>query len=107
MIPATVRDAPYGLDELCNNETELPLVEHTTDTHGYTEILFALFDLVGFRFPPRLRDLGRQRLYTSGTLAMRRSPRLQPYVRWRVRRPRILDWWAECLRGRARSGWAG
>jgi hypothetical protein len=38
-IPATVRDAPYVLDELCNNETELPIVEHTTDTHGFTVIL--------------------------------------------------------------------
>jgi Tn3 transposase DDE domain/Domain of unknown function (DUF4158) len=52
-IPATVRDAPYVLDELCNHETELPLVEHTTDTHGYPEIIFALFDLVGCRFTPR------------------------------------------------------
>jgi TnpA family transposase len=48
VIPATVRDAPYVLDELCNNETELPIGEHTTDTPGYTEIIFALFDLVGF-----------------------------------------------------------
>jgi hypothetical protein len=60
--------------------------------HINTEIIFALFDLVGFRFTPRLRDLGRQRLYTSGTLDMQRYPRLQPYVRWRIRRPRILDW---------------
>jgi len=106
-IPATVRDAPYVLDELCNNETELPIVEHTTDTHGYTEIIFALFDLVGFRFTPRLRDLGRQRLYTSGALDMQHYPRLQPYVRRRITRPRILDWWDECLRvaGSIRLGW--
>lgn len=106
-IPATVRDAPYVLDELCNNETELPIVEHTTDTHGYTEIIFALFDLVGFRFTPRLRDLGRQRLYTSGTLDMQRYPRLQPHVRRRIRRPRILDGWEEMLRvaGSIRLGW--
>jgi TnpA family transposase len=29
------------------NETELPLLKHTTDTHGYTDIVFALFDLLG------------------------------------------------------------
>jgi TnpA family transposase len=106
-IPATVRDAPYVLDELCNNETELPIVEHTTDTHGFTEIIFALFDLAGFRFTPRLRELGRQRLYTSGTLDMQRYPRLQAHVRRRIRRPRILDWWEEMLRvaGSIRLGW--
>ena len=107
VIPATVRDAPYVLDELCNNTTELPIVEHTTDTHGYTEIIFALFDLVGFQFTPRLRDLGRQRLYTSGTLDIQCYPRLQPYIRQRIRRHRILDWWEEMLRvaGSIRLGW--
>lgn len=106
-IPATARDAPYVLDELCNNATELPIVEHTTDTHGFTEIIFALFDLVGFRFTPRLRDVGRQRLYTSGGLDMQRYPRLQPFVRRRIRRPRILDCWEEMLRvaGSIRLGW--
>jgi TnpA family transposase len=45
------------------NETELPIVEHTTDTAGFTEIVFALFDLLGLQFAPRIRDLGEQRLY--------------------------------------------
>jgi TnpA family transposase len=106
-IPATVRDAPYVLDELCDNETELAIVEHTTDTHGYTEILFALFDLLGFRFTPRLRDLSRQRLYTAGSIDMQRYPRLQPHVRRRINRRRILDWWDEFLRvaGSLKLGW--
>lgn len=63
VIPATVRDATYVLDGILDNETELPIVEHTTDTAGYTEIVFALFDLLGLRFSPRIRDLGDQRLY--------------------------------------------
>ena len=46
-IPATVRDATYVLDEILNNETELSILEHTTDTAGYTEVIFALFDLLG------------------------------------------------------------
>jgi TnpA family transposase len=50
------------LDEVLGNETELPLLEHTTDTHGYTDIVFALFDLLGLQFSPRLRDLANQRL---------------------------------------------
>ena len=60
VIPATVRDATYVLDEILDNETELPLLEHTTDTAGFTEIVFALFDLLGLQqiLIPRIRDTG-------------------------------------------------
>lgn len=63
VIPATMRDATYVLDEILDNETELPILEHTTDTAGYTELIFSLFDLLGMQFSPRIRDLGSQRLY--------------------------------------------
>ena len=59
MIPATVRDATYVLDAILDNETELTIVEHATDTAGYTDVVFALFDLLGMQFAPRLRDLAR------------------------------------------------
>jgi TnpA family transposase len=106
-VPVTVRDATYVLDELCNNETELPIREHTTDTAGATEIIFALFDLLGFRFAPRLRDLNDRRLFASGAVAMQRYPRLQPHLSHRINRPRILDWWDEMLRvaGSIKLGW--
>ena len=48
----------YVLDAILGNETELAILEHTTDTAGATEIIFALFDLLGLRFTPRLRDIG-------------------------------------------------
>jgi Tn3 transposase DDE domain len=56
-IPTTDRDATYVLDEIFDNETELPIEAHTTDTTGYTELLFGLFDLVGLQYAPRIRDL--------------------------------------------------
>ena len=76
VIPATVRDATYVLDEILDNETELSLVEHTTDTAGYTDIVFALFDLLGLQFSPRLRDIGSRQLYRldRATVAMPRQP---------------------------------
>lgn len=52
-MPATVRDAAHVLDGILDNQTELEIAEHTTDTHGYTEIVFATFDLLGLRFAPR------------------------------------------------------
>jgi hypothetical protein len=38
VIPATVRDATYVLDAILDNATELTIVEHATDTAGYTVI---------------------------------------------------------------------
>jgi TnpA family transposase len=80
VIPATVRDATYVLDEILDNETELTILEHTTDTAGYTEIVFALFDLLGLQFSPspRLRDLGDQRLYRLDRRPAAVSPRPGP-----------------------------
>jgi TnpA family transposase len=94
----TVRDSTYVLDEICNNETDLPIREHTTDTAGATEIIFALFDLIGHRFTPRLRDIGSRRLYRSGAINVHDYPRLQPHITGRINRQRILDWWDDMLR---------
>ena len=44
------RDATYALNEILANETDLQLDEHTTDTHGYSDLNFALFDLVDKEF---------------------------------------------------------
>lgn len=63
MIECTERDAPYVLDGLLYNESDLVLGEHYTDTHGYTEINFAAFAMLGRRFAPRIRDLKGQRIY--------------------------------------------
>ena len=50
VISAKVHDATYVLDAILDNETELTILEHTTDTAGYTELVFALFDLLGMQF---------------------------------------------------------
>ena len=65
-IASTVRDATYVLDEILANETELPILAHTTDTSGYTEIVFALFDLLGLTFTPRIKDLGGSQYFYQG-----------------------------------------
>jgi len=62
-IECTDRDAAYVLDGLLYNESDLALEEHYTDTHGYTEINFAAFAMLGRRFSPRIRNLQKQRIY--------------------------------------------
>ena len=64
-IECTDRDAPFVLDGVLYHESDLDLEEHYTDTHGYTEINFAAFVMVGMRFCPRIRSLHRQRIYCA------------------------------------------
>jgi TnpA family transposase len=63
VISCGPREALYVLDGLLNNDTVLHPTEHYTDTHGFTEHVFALCYLLGFSFMPRLRDLKDQQLY--------------------------------------------
>jgi len=62
-ISCAPREALYVLDGLLENNTILQIKAHTTDTHGYTEIVFALCYLLGYDFMPRIRDLKDQQLY--------------------------------------------
>ena len=62
-IECTDRDAAFVLDGLLYNESELEIEEHYTDTHGYTEINFAAFAMLGLRFCPRIRGVQHQRIY--------------------------------------------
>jgi TnpA family transposase len=62
-IECTDRDAAFELDGLLYNESELEIEEPYTDTHGYTEINFAAFAMLGLRFCPRIRGVQHQRIY--------------------------------------------
>jgi len=57
-----MREATYVLDGLLYQDAP-EIKEHYTDTGGYTDLIFGLFTLLGFRFAPRLRDLPDQTLY--------------------------------------------
>lgn len=105
VIPTTTRDATVVLDELLGNETELPVVEHTTDTAGFTEIIFALFDLLGLQFAPRIRDVGDQRLFRFEPLPA--APKLDALFKGTVKADRILSQWDDMLRlaGSLKRGW--
>jgi TnpA family transposase len=97
-VPTTLRDATYVLDEILNNETELPILEHTTDTAGYTELIFALFDLLGLQFSPRIRDLADQELYRTSQIQLNAYPKLKSHLQSVINKERILTHWDEMLR---------
>src|ERR1700724_3102286 len=88
-IPSTVRDATYVLDGILDNETELPIAEHTSDTAGYTDLVFSLFDLLGLQFSPPPARLGR-----SKALPVRHQHSLSEYWPTRPGHPQApADHW--------------
>lgn len=95
---------PDILDGLLLHESSLRIEQHTTDTGGFTEIVFALCTSLGFRFVPRIRDLPATRLYTFDP--PRTWPMLEPVIGGRLREQRIIDGWPDILRliGSIRAG---
>ncbi len=111
VIPSTARDATYVLDGILGNETDLPIGEHTVDTHGFSEIVFCLFAVLGLRFSPRIRDLSDQRLYRMEGTGMADGPRAEAFARGlldgKINEGMILRHWDDILRvaGSLKLGW--
>lgn len=90
------RDATYVLDGLLYHESDLAIQEHYTDTAGFTDHLFALMHLLGYRFAPRIRNIGDTRLYTPANdpgLAT-----LAPLIGGTINTKTIALHWDEILR---------
>lgn len=96
LVNVGVRDATYVIDGLLHHETELEIKEHYTDTAGYTDHVFALTHLLGYRFAPRIRDLADTRLYTPKDTRAR--PELEPLIGGKIDTQHIRDHWHEILR---------
>ena len=96
VITTNVRDALHVLDGLLYHLSDLRIKEHYTDTAGYTEQVFALCFLLGFRFAPRIRDLGETRLYTPEPGSA--YGLLEPLVAQRLNLRLIRDHWDELRR---------
>jgi TnpA family transposase len=63
VISSSEREAAYVIDGLLHNDVVKSDI-HSTDTHGYSEIIFAITHLLGFTFAPRIKNLQDQRLYS-------------------------------------------
>jgi TnpA family transposase len=57
------RDAAFVLDQIFHIQSELPIHHHYTDTHGATEVTFAIAYPNGVEFAPRIKQVHEQDLY--------------------------------------------
>src|ERR1700730_11907608 len=96
VINVTVRDATHVLDGLLYHESDLRIEEHYTDTAGFTDHVFGLMHLLGFRFAPRIRDLADKRLYIHGDA--KQYPTLAGLIGGSVNVKHIRAHWEEILR---------
>ena len=96
LISTTVRDATHVLDGLLYHESELRIEEHYTDTAGFTDHVFGLCHLLGFRFAPRIRHVGDTRLFSVDKPSV--YPTLQKLIGGKVNTKLISTHWDEILR---------
>jgi TnpA family transposase len=63
VMSSSEREAAYVIDGLmCNDEIKSDI--HSTDTHGYSDLIFAITHLLGISFAPRLAKLKKRTLYS-------------------------------------------
>ncbi|MBP0633660.1 Tn3 family transposase [Cupriavidus sp. AcVe19-1a] len=96
LVNVGVRDSTYVLDGLLHHESDLRIKEHYTDTNGFTDHVFALMHLLGFRFAPRIRDLAETKLYIPGSPDD--YPAVAPMIGGTYRENLIRSHWDEILR---------
>lgn len=96
VVPGTLRDSLFLLAVVLEQQTELNPVEIMTDTGAYTDVVFGLFWLLGYRFSPRIADIGGAR-YWRIDAAADYGP-LKGVARHRVNTRLIKEHWDDLLR---------
>jgi len=96
IINANLRDATFVLDGLLYHESDLKIEEHYTDTAGFTDHVFGLCHLSGYRFAPRIRDLADKKLYLPDKAC--EYPSLGSMTGGVIQKMHILSQWEDILR---------
>jgi TnpA family transposase len=96
VVPGTLRDSLFILEGLLHQDPRLHPAQIMADSAGYSDIVFGLFALLGYRFSPRLADLGEARFWRIEKTADY-GP-LNGIARHRVNVERIRHHWEDQLR---------
>jgi len=91
------REAIYLIDGLLHNSTSINHI-HTTDTHGYTEAIFAVTHLIDISFAPRFKRIEDQVTYTFHSKDYYKDKGYRILPSRRINRKLIEDNWDDILR---------
>lgn len=95
-VPGTLRDSLVLLAVVLEQQTELQPTKIMTDTGAYSDVIFGLFRLLGYRFSPRLADVGGTRFWRIDPHAD--YGELNILARQRISLSRVEAHWDDFLR---------
>lgn len=100
VVPGTVRDSLYVLDTILNLDGGPRLEMITSDTASYSDMVFGIFALLGYRFSPRIAGLSDQRLWRATLPGTADSDygALNDVARNRINLSRITAHWDDMTR---------
>ena len=97
LVNVGIRESTFVLDGLLYHDSELEIAEHSTDTAGFTDHVFALMHLLGFRFAPAPPELSVTRGCTSPRTSPA-TPSFGPMIGGTIDVRQIRTHWDEILR---------
>lgn len=101
IISTSEREAGYVLDGLMHNE-EIESTIHSTDTHGYSEIIFGICNSLGIFFAPRIKNHKNQLLYTFKSKPLKyylsENYKILPDKSLYIDEKSLLEHWNQILR---------
>jgi TnpA family transposase len=103
VLTASDREAPYMMDGIVSSkssfmsEAEYQHI-HSTDTHGYTEAIFAGLHFLDVSFAPRIKNVHEQTMYAYESKSTRRQSTSPLAPKAQINKKLILDNWDDILR---------
>jgi len=97
VINPAEREAAYVIDGLMHNDVVQSDI-HSTDTHGYSEMIFAVTHLLGISFAPRIRKFKNQQLYSFESPAALKAFGYKVLPKKKINTKIIQEQWDNILR---------
>ncbi len=97
VISASEREAAYVIDGL--NNMKAPKIDiHSTDSHGYTELIFATMHFLSTSFAPRIKNIAKQKIYGFSTKKSYEKLGYKILPSRPIRQKLIKEYWEDILR---------
>jgi TnpA family transposase len=101
VVPGTPRDSLFILDALLNLDGGVKPEMVATDNASYSDMVFGIFKMLGYRFSPRFKDLEDQRFWKAqmpGAEAAGGYGPLEAIARNKVNVKKVITHWPDMLR---------